>query len=234
MDNIFYAADIKEGFYTLKQDESKHLIKVLRKHTGDEVFFTDGKGFFYRTVIVDNNPKHCNVEIVEKLPGNDKRDYFLKIAVAPTKNINRYEWFLEKSTEIGTDEIIPFTSFHSERKEIKYDRLERVIIAAVKQSLKSHKPFLNKLQTFSEVINTDFTGQKFIAYVDNKVTTLLKEVYKPGNNVFILIGPEGDFSKKEVDAAIEKGFVPVSLGPSRLRTETAAIAACHTINLLNL
>lgn len=234
MNNLFYAPDIIEPYYQLSEEESKHLIRVLRKGVGDKVFFTDGKGYFYTCRIIDNNPKHCKVEIIDKKEGDDHRSFKLWMGVAPTKNISRYEWFLEKATEIGIDTILPFTSFHSERKAIKADRLDRVITAAVKQSLKSYHPELKPLTTFKEMINLDFDGSKYIAYIDDEVTLELSKAYTAGDNAFVLIGPEGDFSSEEVAMAKEKGFVPVKLGPSRLRTETAAVAACHTIHVVNL
>ena len=233
MNNLFYASDITLPYYQLTEEESKHLIRVLRKQTGDEVFFTDGKGCFYTCRIVDANPKHCKVEITGKEEGSDKRNFKIWMGVAPTKNISRYEWFLEKATEIGIDVIIPFVSFHSERKEVKHDRLNRVITAAVKQSLKSFHPELKTTMTFKEVIDLHFPGNKYIAYIDDEVTQELSVLYSATSDAFILIGPEGDFSPEEVKQAKEKGFVPVKLGPYRLRTETAAVAACHTINLLN-
>jgi len=231
--NLFYAPDIIEPYYQLTQEESKHLIRVLRHKAGDEVHFTDGKGYFYTCRIVDDSPKHCKVEVVAKQEGSDHRTYKLWMGVAPTKNISRFEWFLEKATEIGIDTIIPFVSFHSERKDIKPDRLNRVITAAVKQSLKSFHPKLEKLMSFKEMINLPFEGEKYIAFIDEKVTLELSKAYTPGTSAFVLIGPEGDFSPEEVEMAKEKGFIPVKLGPSRLRTETAAVTACHTINLLN-
>ena len=234
MNNLFYAPDISHEYYQLHVEESKHLIRVLRKETGDKVYLTDGKGFFYTCRIVDDNPKHCKVEIITKKEGEDKSPYKLWMGVAPTKNISRYEWFLEKSTEIGIDKIIPFIGFHSERKDIKPDRLNRVITAAMKQSLKSFHPELTKLFSFKELIELPFEGEKYIAYIDEKVTKELFHNYKPPNDAFILIGPEGDFSRDEVELAVSKGFTPVKLGHSRLRTETAAVAACHTVNLLNL
>ncbi len=234
MNNLFYAPDIIQPYYQLSEEESKHLIRVLRKGVGDEVFFTDGKGFFYACRIIDNSPKHCKVEIIEKKEGGDKRSFTLWMGVAPTKNISRYEWFLEKATEIGIDTIIPFVSFHSERKAIKAERLDRVITAAVKQSLKSYHPQLRPLTSFKDLIDIDFEGEKYIAYIDEEVTLELSKAYKAGESAFILIGPEGDFSPEEVEMAKEKGFVPVKLGPSRLRTETAAVAACHTVQVVNL
>jgi 16S rRNA (uracil1498-N3)-methyltransferase len=233
MDNLFFAPDLNGKYYQLPEDESKHLIRVLRRKTGDEVFFTDGKGVFYTCRIIDDHPKHCKVEVVSEQKGDDVRDYYLQIAVAPTKNISRFEWFLEKATEIGIDRITPFVSVHSERKDVKHERLDRVIIAAMKQSLKSHKPVLDRLVTFKELVQQPFEGKKYIAYIDENVTTLLSKVYPKGEHVLILIGPEGDFSPEEVELSKKNGFQPVSLGKSRLRTETAALVACHTINLLN-
>lgn len=231
--NLFYAPDIIQPYYQLTEEESKHLIRVFRYRVGDEVFFTDGKGYIYTCTIIDANPKHCKVEVLNKREGEDRRPFQLQMGVAPTKNISRFEWYLEKATEIGIDAIIPFVSFHSERKDIKKDRLNRVVTAAVKQSLKSFHPRLHDLIKFKEMIALPFEGQKFIAFIDEGVTLELSEAYQPGNNAFILIGPEGDFSHEEVNLAKQHGFIPVKLGPSRLRTETAAVAACHTVNLLN-
>jgi len=231
--NLFYAPDIIQPFYQLPEEESKHLIRVFRYRVGDEVFFTDGTGFIYTCKIIDASPKHCKVEVMEKKEGADKRSFKVQMGVAPTKNISRFEWYLEKATEIGIDTIIPFVSFHSERKDIKADRLNRVITAAVKQSLKSYHPQLHRLMKFKEMIELPYEGQKFIAFIDDDVTLELSKAYHPGGSAFVLIGPEGDFSIDEVEMAKQHGFIPVKLGPSRLRTETAAVAACHTINLLN-
>lgn len=231
--NLFYAPYIVEPKTILTDEESKHIVRVLRKSEGDVVFFTDGLGFIYKCVIVDANPHNCSIEIIEKNTGKDKRDFNLQIAIAPTKNISRFEWFLEKSTEIGIDSIIPVICSHSERKELKIERLTKVITSAMKQSLKSHHPELSNKVSFKELINLPFEGEKFIAYIDKDITLELSKTYTRGNNVLILIGPEGDFSPEEVGLAVSKGFIPVSLGTSRLRTETAGIVACHTINMLN-
>lgn len=200
---------------------------------GDILRFTDGKGMIYTCKILDDNVKHCEIEVLSFEPGKDKRSFYLQIAVAPTKNINRFEWFLEKATEIGIDRIIPFKSEHSERKEVKIDRLNRVITAAMKQSLKSFHPQLDKILKFKQLIEMPFDGKKYIATLEDEGTPELSLIYQPGENAWILIGPEGDFSPDEIEAAKAKGFVPAKLGPYRLRTETAAVAACHTINLLN-
>jgi len=232
--NLFYAPKISGQFYTLSEEESKHIIRVLRMKSGDTVFFTNGKGFLFDCKITDPNPKACEVEIISKNPGKDKRPFQLRMAVAPTKNLNRFEWFLEKATEIGIYDIIPLISSHSERKVVKTERLKRVTTAAMKQSLKSFHPHLEEATKFTDVITQTFEGDKFIAYINKEVTLELSKACQKGRNTLILIGPEGDFSPEEVEQAKQKGFVPVRLGPSRLRTETAAVVACHTINLMNL
>ena len=171
---------------------------------------------------------------LNKVPGTDRRDFSIHLAVAPTKNINRYEWFLEKACEIGVDRITPFTSRHSERWSVKTERLNKVLIAAMKQSLKSCLPMLDEMMTFDEVTHLATDAEKYIGYVSDAVSEELSKEYSPGKDVFILIGPEGDFDPEEVTRALSYGFRPVRLGPSRLRTETAAVVACHTINLMNI
>ncbi len=231
--NLYYAPEITRPVFQLNADESKHLIRVLKMKRGDLLRFTDGKGMLYSCKILDDNTKGCEIEVLDSEPGKDRRPFYLQIAVAPTKNINRFEWFLEKATEMGIDRIIPFKSEHSERKEIKTERLNKVVTAAMKQSLKSFHPQLDEIIKFSDLIDTPFDGKKFIASLEDEETPELSKVYQPGENAWILIGPEGDFSPKEIEDAKAKGFIPVKLGPYRLRTETAAVAACHTINLLN-
>ena len=230
--NLFYSPYIVEPITTLSEDESKHIIRVLRKSEGDTVFFTDGEGYNYKCLIIDANPKKCIVEVIEKTAGDDKRNFKLHIAIAPSKNITRTEWFLEKSTEIGIDQITPIICTHSERKEIKHERLNKVITSAMKQSLKSFHPKLNSKTSFKDFIDIPFNGDKYIAYIDKDVTLELSKAYG-GKDALVLIGPEGDFSPEEVEQAVKRGFVPVRLGKSRLRTETAGIVACHTINLIN-
>ncbi|MBN2615509.1 MAG: 16S rRNA (uracil(1498)-N(3))-methyltransferase [Bacteroidales bacterium] len=230
---LFYCTDIVEPAFDLNSEESGHIVRVLRMKPGDEVDFTNGKGMLFHCVLTHDNPKACRFEILSSEPGKDKRNFQLHLAVAPTKNISRYEWFLEKATEMGVDRITPFYGKHSERKVIKTDRLKRVITAALKQSLKTVHPVLDEGVSFTQLINQPFEGQKFIAYIDDGVTLELSKAYTPGENALVLIGPEGGFHSDEAAAAKTAGFVPVKLGPFRLRTETAAIAACHTIQLLN-
>jgi len=231
--NLFYSPGISGKLFTLNSEESGHLIRVLRMKANDLVHFTDGKGFFYECIIVEANPKKCVVSVEKKYEGADRRNFLLQIGIAPTKNNNRFEWFLEKATEIGIDTITPLICSHSERKEVKTERLNKVISAAVKQSIKSLHPKLEEQQSFISFIKQPFDGQKFIAYVDKENELSLLKAYLPGNNALVLIGPEGDFSPEEIELARENGFVPINLGQSRLRTETAGVVACHTINLLN-
>jgi len=232
--HLFYTPDIKQQEYTLDSIESKHCIKVLRLSIGDKIQLIDGKGGFYTAEIIDDSPKRCTVRCVETLKEYGKRNFSLHIAIAPTKNIDRIEWFMEKCTEIGIDQFTPILCDHSERKIIKDERLNKIITSAVKQSLKAYHPILNPLTKFKNFISQDFKGQKFIAHCeDGQEKFLLQDLYTPGEDVTILIGPEGDFSIKEIELAREAGFKEISLGGSRLRTETAGLTSCHAINLIN-
>ena len=231
--HIFYTPDISGKTYTLDETESKHCVRVLRLEKGDEITLVDGKGGWFSAEIADPNPKRCVVNVIKSELNFGKREYQIHIAIAPTKNMDRIEWFLEKATEIGIDRVTPLLCRFSERKEVKLDRLEKVMISAMKQSLKAYLPQLDELTKFSDFIHQPFDGQKFIAHCEEQHRELLKNVLKPGENYLILIGPEGDFSPEEIELAINAGFLPVSLGNSRLRTETAGVVACHTFNLLN-
>jgi 16S rRNA (uracil1498-N3)-methyltransferase len=231
--HLFYTPDLRFPFHTLSEEESKHCTIVLRLSEGDEIYLTNGKGVFCKAVIRNVSSKACASEISWKIEEYGKRKFNLSIAIAPTKNIERFEWFAEKSTEIGIDEIIPLNCRFSERKEIKKERLEKVIIAAMKQSQKAYLPSLSAVQKFKDFIIKPFSGDKFIAHCIKGEKNLLSNLVKPTNNLLILIGPEGDFSPEEVELAINEGFIPVSLGDSRLRTETAGVVACNTANLIN-
>ena len=231
--NLFYAPEIKEGFYQLPEEESKHIIRVLRMKSGDSIFLTDGLGNMMEASIIDPDLKKCVVKTIKTIRNYQKRPFHLHIAIAPTKSIDRFEWFLEKSTEIGIDVITPLICSHSERTRVKPDRLQKVIIAAMKQSLKAYLPVLNEPAEFTRFIQTQFEGEKFIAYCGQQGTAELKNNYSKEAKTLILIGPEGDFSQGEVELAKKQGFVPISLGKSRLRTETAGVVACHTVNLVN-
>lgn len=232
--HLFYTPDIKGKKYTLDKTESRHCVRVLRLKEGDKIQLIDGKGGFYTAEIVDANQNACTVECIETKKEYGKREYKIQIAIAPTKNIDRIEWFMEKSTEIGMDVFTPLLCDHSERKQVKQERLERIITSAVKQSLKAYHPRLDEMTKFMDFIKTEHTGQKFIAHCEEgEEKNLFQDVYKAKSDVCILIGPEGDFSPTEIKAAKEAGFKEISLGNSRLRTETAGLVACHTVNLIN-
>ena len=231
---LFYNPDIKQGADTFifDKDESKHIVKVLRKKESDKIFITNGLGFLFESKIILASEKKCEVKITkETFQEPDK--FYTHIAVAPTKMNDRMEWFLEKATEIGIHEITPIICDHSERKVFKIDRAEKIIQAAMKQSLHFYLPKINEPITLSEFVKKEFDGQKFIAHCEEtEKKSFQKEVLKNGK-ITILIGPEGDFSTKEINLARANQFIPVTLGNTRLRTETAALAACHTIALLN-
>jgi len=231
--NWFYAAEIEAGNFEFDAEESKHCIRVLRLRKGDKVQLTNGLGLLYDGEIIDDNPKKCILIINDPSKINPKNDFNLHIAVAPTKNISRFEWFIEKATEIGVDEITPLECEHSERIRLKPDRFVKILIASIKQSRQTWLPKFNPVTGFSTIIKSPHKGQKFIAFVDENHDLTLKSAYHPGSDALILIGPEGDFSTTEIKSALSAGFIPISLGKNRLRTETAALVAVHTINLIN-
>lgn len=230
--HVFYTPDI-ETKKELPEEEAQHCIRVLRLTAGDEITLTDGKGNFYRAEISAATNKRCLVNITEVIYQQPLWPCHLHIALAPTKNMDRNEWFAEKATEIGFDELTFLNCRFSERKVIKTERIEKILVSAIKQSLKARLPLLNGMTDFNKFIEQDFRGQKFIAHCYEGEKPLLKDVLKKGEDALVLIGPEGDFSEEEVKKAIDKGFIPISLGKSRLRTETAALVACHTMNLIN-
>ena len=230
--HIFYTPDI-ENSHELPEEEAAHALRVLRLQPGDEVMLTDGKGNFHRARISLAAHKRCLVDILETLPQPPLWSGHLHIALAPTKNMDRTEWFAEKATEIGIDELTFLNCRYSERKVLKTERIAKILVSAVKQSLKARIPRLNEMTDFKTFIRQPFQGQKFIAHCHEGEKTPLKNLVRKGEGATVLIGPEGDFSEEEVRLAEEAGFIPVSLGPSRLRTETAALVACHILNLLN-
>lgn len=230
---LFYVPNISGAEIVLDETESKHAIRVLRLTTGTQVQIIDGKGGFYEAEITDANQKKCRLLIVKSTKEFGKKDFHLHIAIAPTKNNDRFEWFLEKATEIGIDEITPLLTSHSERKTINNERFEKILVSAMKQSLKAYLPKLNNLTSIKELIATNKTENRFIAYCDDIQKTHLKDLAEKGKDTLILIGPEGDFGPEEIQMAIENGFKVVSLGEARLRTETAGIVACHIVNLAN-
>lgn len=230
--HVFYTPDI-DTCPELPEEEAGHCLRVLRLGVGDEVMLTDGKGFFYKAVISAATGKRCQVKVVEKIEQEKLWKGHLHLAMAPTKNMDRIEWFAEKATEIGFDELSFLNCRFSERKVIKTERIEKIVVSAMKQSLKARKPIVNEMTDFAKFMQRDFQGQKFIAHCYEGEKPLLKEVLKPGEDALVLIGPEGDFSPEEVQKAEALGFQPISLGKSRLRTETAALVAVHMMNLFN-
>lgn len=230
---LFYVPNISGTEVILDETESKHAIRVLRLQYGNQVEIIDGAGGFYKAQITDANPKKCRLQIVESQKEYGKKDFHLHIAMAPTKNTDRFEWFLEKATEIGINEITPLLTAHSERKVVNPERLEKILVSAMKQSLKAYLPGLNEMTAFKELVVSNKTKNKYIAYCDNIQKTHLKNIVTGGEDSLVLIGPEGDFSPDEVELAIKNGFTVVSLGSSRLRTETAGIVACNIVNLAN-
>ncbi|QDW27776.1 16S rRNA (uracil(1498)-N(3))-methyltransferase [Pedobacter sp. KBS0701] len=232
--HIFYTPDITQNTYTLNEEESKHCVRVLRLTTGSIVNLVDGKGGFYTAEITSDNPKKVSLTILKIETEFHKRNHYLHIAVAPTKNIDRIEWFLEKATELGIDEITPIITDRSERRVVKEDRLNKVITSAVKQSIKAYHPKLNDAIAFDAFLKEPFEGNKLIAHcIDNGEKQYISKLVAPYQKYLVLIGPEGDFTPDEVNLALNKGFKALTLGDNRLRTETAALSVCFEINYLN-
>ena len=229
---LFYAPDITLPDYTLSEEESRHCEKVLRLSVGDTLHLTDGRGGMY-TARMASTGRRCTVHIEEYTPDFEQLPYRLTMAVAPTKNIDRYEWFAEKATEVGLERIIPIECAHSERRVIKTERVDKIVVSAMKQSLKAFKPEVEELTPFKKLIERPFDGLRLIAHCEPTERRPLKEVVTPGANVLLLIGPEGDFSHEEIMAAREAGFIEVSLGEMRLRTETAALAGVMFVSFVN-
>lgn len=229
--HLFYAPNIATD-NELPEEEARHCTRVLRLTEGDTITLTDGKGQFHRAAISAASGKRCLVSILETTRQEPLWSGRLHIAVAPTKNMDRNEWFAEKATEAGIDEFTFLDCRFSERKTIKTERIEKIVVSAMKQSLKARVPQVNEMIAFDSFISQDFKGQKFIAHCYEGEKNPLKEVLKAGEEALILIGPEGDFSPEEVSKALEKGFIPISLGDSRLRTETAALSACFTFHFV--
>ena len=231
---LFYNPNINETTesFSFDKEESKHIVKVLRKKDADILFVTNGLGLLFKTEITLASDNKCTVQIlaVEKAETSKFR---LHLAVAPTKMNDRYEWFLEKATEIGIHEITPIICDRSERKVINKERFEKILLTAMKQSNVLFLPKLNEAITFKEFVKRKNSGMQFIAHCEQTDKKTLKSLIKPGENVTLLIGPEGDFSEKEIALAVENNFIPVSLGNTRLRTETAAIVACHSLVFVN-
>ena len=228
---LFYIDKISDEII-LNKSESKHIVKILRKKQNDIVFFTNGKGFLFEAIITKADVKNCILKVLNKTAKTKQRNYHLHIGIAPTKNIERFEWFLEKATEIGIDEITPLICERSERKIIKLERLNKILISSIKQSLQYQLPQINKMISFKDFVIKDYDQKKLIAHCSNDKKLPLISL-KDKSNYLILIGPEGDFSASEIKLAKENNYTPISLGDNRLRTETAGIVATNTINLNN-
>jgi 16S rRNA (uracil1498-N3)-methyltransferase len=230
---IFYTPDIEGTECVLSDEESGHAVKVLRLKKGDTVTLVDGKGGWYDAIVTSPHPKHCEVTVSNTIHEYEKLPYRLHIAISPTKNMDRFEWFVEKSVEIGIDEITPILCEHSERKHVNMSRLQKIAIAAMKQSKKAYLPVIHEPTPFSRLIETPVHGKKSIAYCGNGDKYALKEIYGNNEDIIIVIGPEGDFSPGEVAMALKNSYHCITLGKSRLRTETAGVVACHSIYFLN-
>lgn len=227
---LFYVPNLATS-NVLPEEESLHAVKVLRLQAGDLIIVVDGVGGYHKAKITLAHHKRCAFEILNSQLEFGKRDFKLHIAIAPTKNMERLEWFVEKATEIGIDEITPIICRFSERKNLKEERLEKIIVSASKQSKKAYFPVLNPLTTFEQFIKAQRAESCYIAHCYELDKKQLSAELKGKKDVLILIGPEGDFSNEEVEAAMAAGFTPVSLGDSRLRTETAGVVACTTVQL---
>lgn len=230
--HLFYTPEIKGDTHVLVEQESKHAIRVLRLREGDEVILIDGRGGWYEARIIGEHPKACVLGIVSHISDYNPLPYKLHIAISPTKNMDRFEWFLEKACEIGISRITPLICQRSERKHVKMDRLDRILVSAMKQSLKAFKPVLSEPVGMSRFLKKEFFGTLGIAHCYPLDRLSLNELDKSGEYT-ILVGPEGDFTEEELEAALASGFRPLHLGVSRLRTETAGVHICSAISVLN-
>lgn len=230
---LFYVPDIAGNEVILNETESKHAVKVLRLSEGDSVQLIDGKGGFYEAEISDAHPKKCRLKITRSENEFGKRSFRLHIAIAPTKNTDRFEWFLEKATEIGINEITPLLCERSERKMLKTDRLEKILVSAMKQSVKAYLPRLNELTPFKDFVSNCKSKFRYIAHCEDSEKIFLKNEPLKNQDILILIGPEGDFSPEEIEFARQHAFQEITLGDSRLRTETAGVVACTVVNIIN-
>ena len=235
--NLFYAPDILQTL-SLPEEESQHCAKVLRMKSGEHIHIIDGVGGLYEAEILEAHPKRTQVSIISEQHEYGRRPFHLHLAVAPTKNIDRFEWFVEKATEIGFDELTPLCCRYSERKVIKPERIEKILVSAAKQSLKAYVPRLNPMITAKEFIgNSSFLiphSSLFIAHCYDQPKQHLFNACQPGGDVVVMVGPEGDFSEEEVELALRNSFQAITLGESRLRTETAGVVACHLVTVANL
>lgn len=231
--NIFYCPNIESDLVHLDENDSKHAVRVLRKKVGDQMILVDGKGGWYNAEITDDHSKKCELRIVSKSLNHNKQDFHLHVAIAPIKSMDRFEIFLEKATEIGISEISIIITDHTIRDKVKLDRVEKILIAGMKQSLKAYLPILNPVKSFKDFIQEEHQEQKLIAHCEDFPKRSIKQTYSKGKDVLMLIGPEGDFSINEIETALTKGFEGVDLGKTRLRNETAGIVCVHSFHMIN-
>ena len=230
---LFFVPDIQEGLFELPSEEARHAVQVLRKRVGEVLNIVDGKGGWYQAEIVETTKRSCTVQAHRIRQEERRANFKLTMAVSPTKSNDRFEWFLEKATEIGVDRIIPLQCKRTERPKIRLDRYEKVLVSAMKQSLQAWKPELSPLTPIKEVISgLSEQSAAYIGWCDDSINSPLVDNFRPNVDVLILIGPEGDFTAEEVSAARAAGCLPVTLGPNRLRTETAAVVATQMVALL--
>lgn len=233
---LFYVPDLTGENIQLPDDEARHCVRVLRKVPGDAIQVTDGRGGYWNASVTETTKRECWVQLVDRLKDPMPRSYKLTMAIAPSKNTDRFEWFLEKATEIGIDRVVPILTIRTERPRLKTERMERILVSAMKQSGRAVMPVLDDLRPFEEVLQefgSEHSSQRFIATCFGDNRPHLADAYEKGRNVVIFIGPEGDFTDDEVQQAVDAGFGKVSLGPARLRLETAGVTACHIVNLVN-
>ena len=233
MTQFFYSDHIFDETIILLEDEAHHALKVLRKQQGDTIVVVDGKGGWFKTVLESDKIQNCKLRIVDKKEEFGKPNHYIHIAMAPPKSHDRAEWFVEKAVEIGIQEISFVLTKYSERNNIKLNRIKKRAISSMKQSLKAYLPQINDMLSFGDFVKKCSNSEKYMGYLGNGDTNLLSGISKPGNNYCVLIGPEGDFILEEIELALTMGFQCISLGDSRLRTETAGLAACHILNITN-
>lgn len=231
---IFYQPHLQEGLWTLSEDETRHAVQVLRHRVGDVLTLIDGCGGWFEGRIDAIGKRSCDLSVHCLRRETQRAPYHLTLAVAPTKQMERLEWLVEKATEIGVDHFIPLLTKRSERTQLRIDRLQKEAVAAAKQSLQAWIPRISQPLSLEACLQTCEASQRFIGWCEEENPPLLVHNCEPSKDVIILIGPEGDFTADELDSARAQGFLPISLGPNRLRTETAALAACHTVQLVNL
>lgn len=223
--HFFYQPNLSAEYIHLDEDESKHAIRVLRIIAGDQVEVVDGKGQRVIAEVSKDHPKRCELRIISRVQEPSPRPYYLHVAVAPTKSIDRIEWFLEKAVEIGIDEVSFLECENSERTVVKMERMEKVAVSAMKQSQQSRVPVLNEVRQFDELLSNTTADIRLIAHCEESAKNPIQNKIEKGKSILVLIGPEGDFSTNEINQALAEGFIPISLGETRLRTETAALYA---------